>query len=426
MYFKPQLKMILVALACVTFNSQLIAAPSKASSIVETKVVQHYTTLAHTIFEDALITAKALDATLAAFIESPSQASLEKAQLAWKAARIPYLQSEVFRFGNPNVDDWEGQVNAWPLDEGLIDYVAQDYAHEEGNTGATANIVAAKSIKVGNKTIDTTSITPKFLAEINELGGSEANVATGYHAIEFLLWGQDLNGTQAGAGERPYTAFITGDQCTGGHCERRIQYLKAASSLLINDLQDMVAQWAPSTDNYRAKFEGLPKKEALTRILYGMGSLSLGELAGERMKVALDANSPEDEQDCFSDNTHHSHYFNAKGVQNLYDGQYQRANGQLMQGLGIAALVEPADPALHKSMQAALQKTEQALNAIVTLAEKDEPMKFDQLIAPNNTKGEAIVQEGIMALVNQAQSIEQVAKAVGIDNLNPDTSEHHF
>ena len=28
--------------------------------------------------------------------------------------------------------------------------------------------------------------------KLHEIGGNEANVATGYHAIEFLLWGQDL------------------------------------------------------------------------------------------------------------------------------------------------------------------------------------------------------------------------------------------
>ena len=39
----------------------------------------------------------------------------------------------------------------------------------------------------------------------------ETNVATGYHAIEFLLWGQDLNGTGPGAGNRPCHRLRTGE-----------------------------------------------------------------------------------------------------------------------------------------------------------------------------------------------------------------------
>jgi putative iron-regulated protein len=129
------------------------------------------------------------------------------------------------------------------------------------------------------------------LASLNELGGSEANVATGYHAIEFLLWGQDLNGTGAGAGNRPATDYAKGDACTGGHCDRRAEFLKAATELLVKDLQDMVAQWQPNADNYRAELAKESAEQGLRKMLFGMGSLSLGELAGERMKVALEANS---------------------------------------------------------------------------------------------------------------------------------------
>src|SRR5690606_40623199 len=101
--------------------------------------------------------------------------------------RVPYMQTEAFRFGNAVVDDWEGQVNAWPLDEGLIDYVEADYQHALGNPGATANIIASTAIRIGEDSVDVSQITPELLASLNELAGSEANVATGYHAIEFLL-----------------------------------------------------------------------------------------------------------------------------------------------------------------------------------------------------------------------------------------------
>src|SRR5690606_25775652 len=142
-----------------------------------------------------------------------------------------------FRFGNVIVDDWEGRVNAWPLDEGLIDYVDASYgAESDENTLYVANVIANPSIEINGEKVDASALTPEFLsATLQEAGEVEANVATGYHAIEFLLWGQDLNGTEAGAGNRPYTDFDTAN-CTGGHCDRRGQYLAAASDLLVADL----------------------------------------------------------------------------------------------------------------------------------------------------------------------------------------------
>ncbi|MEZ5480637.1 MAG: imelysin family protein [Porticoccaceae bacterium] len=340
-----------------------------------------------------------------------------------ESSRVPYQQSEVFRFGNTVVDDWEGQLNAWPLDEGLIDYVDNSYASEMGNIGATINIIANATISLGDNTIDASSITPELLASLNELGGSEANVATGYHAIEFLLWGQDLNGTKAGAGSRSYTDYVQGKGCTNGNCDRRAAYLKAAAELLVSDLADMEAQWQPGGE-YRKQLLAKDTKEILTIALYGMGSLSLGELAGERMKVALEANSPEDEHDCFSDNTHYSHYYDALGVRNIYAGEYKRVDGSV-KGPSIGNLVAKKDARLHKSMQAAFQKTDKKMMALVNSAESGEAA-FDQMIAEHNTKGHKIVSEAIAALVAQTQLIEKVALTLGIENLNPDTADHEF
>lgn len=412
----------LFVLALVLVGSSTALATNKNA------VAEHYTAVAHAVFEDALITAKQLDDSIKALVANPSEQALDNAKLAWKAARVPYQQSEVFRFGNANVDDWEGQLNAWPLDEGLIDYVANDYEHELGNAGSTANIVANNTLKIGSEVIDVSVITPTLLASLNELAGSEANVATGYHAIEFLLWGQDNNGTNAGAGTRSYTDFIDGDGCTHQNCGRRAEYLQAASTLLIGDLQDMVSQWAAgNSENYRAEFIALPADEALTRILYGMGSLSLGELAGERMKVALEANSPEDEHDCFSDNTHYSHFYNAKGVRNVYLGEYKRVDGSVVTGPSLSALVKKKNPAANKKLQAQLAATEKELQVMVDMAEDNtKPVKFDQMIAVGNKEGEAVVRNSISALVAQTALIEAAAASLGITNLNPDTADHSF
>ena len=327
------------------------------------------------------------------------------------------------------VDDWEGQLNAWPLDEGLIDYVkADDYQHALGNEGANANIIASTELNVGGETLDLTTITPDLLASLNEVGGSEANVATGYHAIEFLLWGQDLNGFGAGAGERKATDYATGEACTNGNCDRRAAYLDAVTDLLVSDLNWMVDQWKPGVDsNYRAELTALEPTAVYQKMLFGMGSLSLGELAGERMKVALEANSYEDEHDCFSDNTHNSHYYNALGIQNVYTGNYKRVDGTELSGASLADLVGEIKPELNQQLIGQLDASVAALGHMKEIAEAAEnPVAFDMMIAPENTQGAEIINNAISALVEQTGSIEQVAAVVGVESLEPDDAGHQF
>jgi len=400
-----------------------------ARDVSAADVLEHYADIAYANYSDALITARALGEATDRLIANPTEANLQAAKEAWLAARVPYQQTEVFRFGNTIVDDWEGQLNAWPLDEGLIDYVrADDYQYELGNAGATANIIANTRINVGGETIDVSRLTPELLADLNEIGGSEANVATGYHAIEFLLWGQDLHGFDLGAGERPVSDYMQGDQCTHGNCDRRAQYLDAVTDLLVSDLEWMVAQWAPGRDdNYRARLLAADTNEGIQKMLFGMGSLSLGELAGERMKVALEANSYEDEHDCFSDNTHNSHYYNGLGIRNIYTGTYRRVDGSLIQGPSLSDLVRQRQPELDAQLKEQLDATMAALGEMKARAESSQaPMPFDMMIAPGNEEGSRIVNKAIMALVQQTASIEQAAQILGIEALSPDDAGHSF
>ncbi|HHF0483890.1 TPA: imelysin family protein [Vibrio antiquarius] len=407
--------------------SLLIASGSTvAAQVTKQQVVEHYADVAHAVFADSVTTAKTLDVKIDEFLKSPSADKLEEVKQAWLDSRVPYQQSEVFRFGNAIVDDWEGQLNAWPLDEGLIDYVATDYQYELGNEGAAANIIANTSLQIGASKLDVAKITPELLADLNEVGGSEANVASGYHAIEFLLWGQDLNGTNAGAGQRAYTDFVVGPECTNGHCDRRGEYLKAAADLLVQDLEWMKKQWSAEVKgNYRETLLNDSADNGLRKMLFGMGSLSLGELAGERMKVALEANSTEDEHDCFSDNTHNSHYYNEQGIYNVYTGLYKREDGTLLSGPSIADLVAQKDKQAAKEIQKQFDVTRNQVGKLVTSAEKNN-QHFDQLIAAGNAQGNTLVNDTIMSLVAQTGSIERAAGIIGIDSLSPDTADHEF
>tara|TARA_R110000824_G_scaffold401791_1_gene616524 strand:+ start:42437 stop:43732 length:1296 start_codon:yes stop_codon:yes gene_type:complete len=419
----------IVALSALMPFAPVAIDTAAADTVSADAVVEHYADLAHANYADALKAAQALNERIDELLANPTAEALSAAKQAWLQARVPYQQSEVFRFGNAVVDDWEGQLNAWPLDEGMIDYVeGDDYQHELGNEGATANIIANEQITVGGETLDVSEITPELLADLNEIGGSEANVASGYHAIEFLLWGQDLHGFEAGNGERPVSDYQTGDDCTHGHCDRRGSYLDAVSDLLVDDLEWMVAQWAPETEgNYRQELLAESDQEGLRRMLFGMGSLSLGELAGERLKVALEANSFEDEHDCFSDNTHNSHYYNGQGIQNIYTGRYQRLDGSVVEGPALQELLSQADSELASTLGEQLEATMARLDAIKQAAEAESsPMAFDMMIAPGNEQGSELINEAILTLVAQTGSIEQAAGELGVTSLQPDDAGHRF
>ena len=384
-------------------------------------ITQHYADIALAKYEDSLITVKALDAAIKSLIESPSKEALKSARDAWLASRIPYQQTEVYRFGNAIVDDWEGRVNAWPLDEGLIDYIDASYGTDsDDNHLYTANIIANKSLKINGEQVDASAITPDFLSStLHEAGEVEANVATGYHAIEFLLWGQDLNGNGPGAGNRPWSDFANGDACTNGNCDRRSDYLSAVSDLLIADIEEMVANWT-STGEARAALMENPKN-ALSVILTGMGSLSYGELAGERMKLGLLLGDPEEEHDCFADNTHNSHFYDAVGIRNIYNGVYTRIDGTKLEGPSISELVAIKNIDVDAELKANLDKTVDRMQSMVTRAETVEA--YDQMIGEGNKEGNSIVQAAIDALIAQTRSIERAVAALELDKLEFEASD---
>jgi putative iron-regulated protein len=406
------------ALALFAASAAFIVTPAQAAT-TSAAVLKHYAELAHAKYEDSLTTAQALDKAIDALIAKPSDETLKAARAAWIAARVPYQQTEVYRFGNPMVDDWEGKVNAWPLDEGLIDYVDSSYGKEsDENALYTANIIANPKIKVNGKTLDTTKINAKTLRSLHEAGEIEANVATGYHAIEFLLWGQDLHGTGAGAGERSYTDYDKAN-CTNGNCDRRGQYLKAASALLVSDLKDMVTAWAPkgkATKNVEAN-----GKKGLTAILTGMGSLSYGELAGERMKLGLLLHDPEEEHDCFSDNTYASHLNDAIGIRSAYTGEYTRVDGTRMTGPSLSELVAAKDAGLDTEMKGKLEATLTAMNAMADRAQKVEA--YDQMIGDGNAEGNAVVQKAIDGLIDQSKTVERVIASLDLGSVKLEGSD---
>ncbi|MGB0747882.1 MAG: imelysin family protein [Magnetospiraceae bacterium] len=377
-------------------------------------VIKTYADIAAAMYADSLQSAEALHQSVVAFTAAPTEENLQAARAAWVAARVPYQQTEGLRFGNSIVDEWEGRVNAWPLDEGLLDYVAPAYGDSsDENPAYTANLVANETLQLGGQTIDASVITKDLLSgSLHEVLGVEANVATGYHAIEFLLWGQDLNGTGPGAGARPATDFDP-KNCSNGHCERRAALLNVLTGLLVDDLTEMADAWAPGG---AARLALLEKTEAegLVTILTGLGSLSYGELAGERIKLGLLLHDPEEEHDCFSDNTHNSHYYNQVGMVSLYTGSYRRIDGSAIQGPSMADFAGEKAPEAHQSLNALMVDTLARMQVMKDTADSGK-MAYDQMIGEGNDAGNKIIRDVVDGLVAQTRGIERVVAALDLD-----------
>jgi len=410
----------IISSALLTACSTVDEAPAQKTATA-TDVVSQYVSIAQSNYGDSLNTAKTLDTAIKALLDAPSEESLAAAKSAWIEARVPYQQTEAYRFGNAYVDDWEGKVNAWPLDEGLIDYVDASYGTEsDENPYYAANIIANPKLNVGGVEVDASSITPALLSEqLQEIDEVESNVATGYHAIEFLLWGQDLNGTNQGAGARPATDFSL-ENCTNGNCDRRREYLQAASTLLISDLEDIVAAW---TADGEATKQLLAKGDngGLSTMLTGMGSLSYGELAGERIKLGLMLHDPEEEHDCFADNTHASHFNDALGIRNIYLGSYTKVSGEVVDGASLSDLVAAKDAELDQEMRNKLDVTMSAMQVMVDEANKGNT--FDVLIGEGNAEGNKVIQDVVDALVDQTKTIEKIVVALNLEEIEVEGSD---
>ncbi|MEO5796304.1 MAG: imelysin family protein [Rhodoferax sp.] len=361
------------------------ATAQTTAPVTAATVAADYSKLVYASYADTLTAAQALQTAITAFNAAPSAEGLAKARKAWLDAREFYGQTEAFRFYAGPIDDKngpEGNVNSWPMDEAYVDYVVGR---------PQSGIINNPKVKINAKT----------LTGLNQRSGEE-NIATGWHAIEFLLWGQDLSET--GPGDRSFEDFVNGKT---PHANRRREYLTVVVDLLIADMQTVTKAWAPDAKNYRAKFEK-SGTDSLRRILVGIGSLSRGELAGERMEVALASKNQEDEQSCFSDNTHRDIVTDALGIENVWLGRYKRADGSVLQGASLRDLVAAKDPAIADRTSAQIATSVKAAEAIHA--------PFDREIV--DAEGRKRVQAVVDSLKLQSKDFVDAAKAIGIAKLS--------
>lgn len=333
----------IVLLSCNNDKEEAVVAPVK--NVTKKEVIENYANIAYENYKKAYDDAVILKSAITTFTTTPTQVNFDNAKNKWKVARESYGTTEAFRFANGPIDNTTGPesfLNSWPLDENFIDYV---------NGAPNAGIVNNEALFP--------IITKSVLKEQNELGG-EKNISVGYHAIEFLLWGQDLTAPSVNKpGQRPYTDYIIAGG-TAANQARRTAYLVACSDLLTDNLLEVVNQWKVG-GAYRTTFLGLPENEALKNMYLGITTLISAELPVERMEVALGNADQEDEHSCFSDNTHRDIILNLQGVINVYQGKYGSIDGASLEDLVSQANVQ-ANTETNASIALSLTKANALFN----------------------------------------------------------------
>lgn len=333
--------------------------------------IQGYAQNAFSQYLKASEEAQTLNQLVKNFIANPTQDKLEAAKAQWIVARKIYSQTETYRFFDSPIDDAdgpEGLINAWPIDEAYIDSVKG-----KSNSGIIND-------RLGYPVID-----KETLMSLNEKNG-EKNISTGWHAIEFLLWGQDFSTN--GPGARSFEDYVDGKI---PNADRRRLYLSVITELLVAHIQFVAVEWNPASgNNYYASFVNAP--DSLSKVVESLRFFAGEELSIERMFVAYDMQDQEDEHSCFSDTTHYDLYYNYLGIKNTL---LQKFNG-----ISLVSLIADKDAALASQIEA------QAIAIDVALFQF--PAPFDQAIFIDSSR--ETIKLIIDSLQVLAESVEQ-AKA---------------
>ncbi len=377
----PFLRSGIVTLLCmiVALSSATAQSPDKPVH-TQRKLVETYADIAYHTYADALAKAESLRGAIDQLIAKPTQLNLIFARTHWVEARLPYLQSEVFRFYGGPIDGENGPgplLNGWPVDPAAIEGIIRD-------------------------SVKHPSITKSSISALNK-SGEEQEVTTGYHVIEFLLWGEDKKA--GGPGARSFTDYAAADVMAA----RRAAYLKAAIGLVISDLKTLVNAWKTgATTNYRAKFLALPAETALQNILTGIAGLAGYEVAGRSLGLALESQKNRDEQSQFSDTTHLDVLHNTAGIANVLAGAYVGITGKFkVKGTGVISFAESSSPEHANALRSAINSAVKNVNAITS--------PFDQAIQGDDASpGRMSIKQGIESLQLLTKATSAFAKSQGI------------
>lgn len=393
---------LLVALAgaCSSDSDGTDDTSAKLDAAEAKTALEVYSANLFAAYTESVTDAEALKVKLQALVATPSAATLEAAKTEWLKSRQNYMLTEGARFYDGPIDaeptNYEGALNSWPFDEAYIDYVTDGPTRTDGMPG-DGGIIAKTDVP----------LTPEKLDELNGEGGEE-NVSAGYHAIEFLLWGQALE--DVGPGTRQFTDYDKNDATHGDTAERRGQYLIAAVDGIIAHLKSVADAWKEGSE-YRTKFIANEGNESIVNVLSGLGKMSKGELAGERINAGLESKARRDQHNCFSSTTFTDYARDAQGVYDMWLGKHGTVDGK-----GFDELVAKNDQALADKITAQLKGSVDLIKAI--------PVPFEEAIQGLDTDANRAKLIGVRdSLRTQGDQMGEAATALGLSLTVPDVNE---
>ena len=361
-----------------------IAGADRRTSNFDAKAeIQGYAQLAADTYAAALADAQSMHAAIDAFLATPDDNTLTRARDAWINARRSWLLTEAFRFYDGPIDaadDERGPLNrldGWPVEPATIDY-AED--------NPTAGLVNDMKQALTRQTL---------LAQVKA-----GRPVTGWHAIEFLLWGQEPAGAIGDPGDRPVTDYLPNQP----NNDRRRAYLKLAADMLVDDMRYLVESWDPKSRNsYAAAFRLLNQREALGRIMNGVAQLAGQELAITRLGAALDTKDPRKLTSRFSAQNYQDFVFDLRGIRNVWTGDF---GGETRPGL--ATIVGRIDPALAQRIAHALDHAEESV------AHLESPLERETLPAAPTSPARQTAERAIADLKRFASLVRDAGTKMGI------------
>lgn len=260
-----------------------------------------------------------LDAAASALAADPSDENLRAARDAWVATRLPWEQSEAFLFGPVEAQGYDPAIDTWPLNRTDLQAVLD--SDDE--------------------------FSPAYVQALPQ-------TQKGFHAVEFLLFGE---------GGRKTAADLT---------DRELEYLTAMTADMASITSSLETSWTdgeggqpPFHDTFTSAGDPsntvYPSLSAAGQeMVNGMSSIC-DEVANGKIAEPFDSRDPNKEESQFSENSLDDFQNNIRSVQNAYLGAVPAADTS---GASLSAWVAARDPDLDQELQQKIAGAIAAIGAI--------------------------------------------------------------
>jgi len=281
---------------------------SPTSEVTEQQVLDDFTNvLVNPNYADLQAKANALNQAIVVLSGTTTNTNLYAAQVAWRAVRVPWEQSEGFLFGPVEDFNYDPSTDSWPV-----------------NTVELDSLLA--------------STNPLTEADIELL----QDALKGYHPIEYLLFG--VGGTR--------------DASELG--ARELQYIVSLSANLDSVVNHLKNDWTSPPVNYANELRTAghgstrftTRKDAFRTIVDAMEHIC-NEVANAKMQDPLIEHDSEKVESQYAHNATIDFTNNIVGLQNVYFCRYAGHTGNSLHDL-VSAKNASLDNAIQAQIEVAI------------------------------------------------------------------------